>query len=46
VNPHAGKFGHFPYNWDMNGDTHTPSAQMQLAKHELLILCARIGYNP
>jgi hypothetical protein len=27
-------------------DAFTPAARMRLAKRELLILCARIGYNP
>jgi hypothetical protein len=30
----------------MTSDAFTPAARMRLAKRELLILCARIGYNP
>jgi hypothetical protein len=30
----------------MTSDALTPAARMRLAKRELLILCARIGYNP
>jgi len=34
------------YNCAMTSDAFTPAARMRLAKRELLILCARIGYNP
>jgi len=30
----------------MLSDTFPSAARMRLAKRELLILCARIGYNP
>lgn len=36
----------FPYTRPMTSDAFTPAARMRLAKRELLILCARIGYNP
>lgn len=34
------------YTFSMTSDAFTPAARMRLAKRELLILCARIGYNP
>lgn len=36
----------FAYSRPMTSDAFTPAARMRLAKRELLILCARIGYNP
>jgi|GEM_PF-5137829 len=44
--PETGKLARLLYNRSMTSDAFTPAARMRLAKRELLILCARIGYNP
>ncbi|MDP2149637.1 MAG: hypothetical protein Q8K13_08370 [Parvibaculum sp.] len=46
ANPLVALLSTSPYNRPMTSDAFTPAARMRLAKRELLILCARIGYNP